>query len=150
MHRNIRKLLVFFLSDIFRQDYVIFRIIVHIICTKIWISWSAFRFKQKHNSTIYIQASRLQTTQDFDFDFLQPLIDKLAIKNKNIVLIGDFNVDLLHYESNNPTRKFLDLYFSASLTPWISIPTPLTAHSKTLIDSKATLHSFLSFRLKEY
>ena len=56
------------------------------------------------------------TTQDFNFEFLQPLIDKLAIENKNIVLLWEFSVDLLHYESNNPTREFLDLMFSASLT----------------------------------
>ena len=66
------------------------------------------------------------TTQEFNCDFLQPLIDKLATENKNIVFLGDFNVDLLHYESNNPTREFLDLMFSASLTPQITVPTRLT------------------------
>ena len=75
------------------------------------------------------------TTQEFNCDFLQPLIDKLATENKNIVLLGDFNVDLLHYESNNPTREFLDLMFSASLTPQITVPTRLTVRSKTLIDN---------------
>ena len=75
------------------------------------------------------------TTQEFNFDFLQPLIDKLATENKNIVFLGDFNVDLLHYESNNPTREFLDLMFSASLTPQITVPTRLTVRSKTLIDN---------------
>ena len=75
------------------------------------------------------------TIQEFNFDFLYPLIDKLATENKNIVLLGDFNVDLLHYESNNPTREFLDLMFSASLTPQITVPTRLTVRSKTLIDN---------------
>ena len=40
----------------------------------------------------------------------------------------------MHYESNNPTREFLDL-FSASLTPQITIPTRLTVRSRTLIDN---------------
>ena len=75
------------------------------------------------------------TIQEFNFDFLYPLIDKLATENKNIVLLGDFNVDLLDYESNNPTREFLDLMFSASLTPQITVPTRLTVRSKTLIDN---------------
>ena len=75
------------------------------------------------------------TTQKFNFDYLRPLIDKLSIENKNIILLGDFNVDLLHYESNNPTREFLDLMFSASLTPQITIPTRLTVRSRTLIDN---------------
>ena len=77
-------------------------------------------------------------TQDLSFDFLKPLIDKLTIENKNCVLLGDFNVDLSHYESNNPTREFLDLMFSASLTPQITFPTRLTVGSKTLIDSNFT------------
>ena len=75
------------------------------------------------------------TTVYFNFDFLQPLIDKLATENKNIVLFGDFHVDPLHYESNNLTREFLDLIFSVLLTPQITIPTCLTVHSKTLIDN---------------
>ena len=75
------------------------------------------------------------TIQEFNFDFLYPLIDKLATENKNIVLLGDFNVDLLHYESNNPTREFLDLMFSASLTPQITVPIRLIVRSKTLIDN---------------
>ena len=66
---------------------------------------------------------------------MQPLVDKLSIENKNIILLGDFNVDLLHYESNNPTREFLNLMFSASLTPQITIPTRLTVRSRTLIDN---------------
>ena len=109
------------------------------------------------------------TTQDFNFDLLQPLIDKLATENKNIVFLGDFNVDLLHYESNNPTRKFLDLMFFVSLTPQITVPTHLTVRSKTLIDDIFTnsveentisgnleccisdhLAHFLSFPVKDY
>ena len=75
------------------------------------------------------------TIENFNFNYLQPLTDKLSIENKNIILLGDFNVDLLHYESNNPAREFLDLMFSASLTPQITIPTRLTVRSRTLIDN---------------
>ena len=78
------------------------------------------------------------TTQNFNFDYLQPLIDKLSIQNKNIILLEDFNVDLLHYESNNPTREFLDLMFSASLTPQVTIPSCLTVRLITLIDNVFT------------
>ena len=72
------------------------------------------------------------TTQNFNFDYLQPLTDKLSIENKNIILLRDFNVDLLHCETNNPAKKSLDLMLSASLTPQITIPTHLTVRSRTL------------------
>ena len=41
----------------------------------------------------------------------------------------------MHYESNNPTREFLDLMFSTSLTPQITIPTRLTVRSRNLRDN---------------
>ena len=32
-----------------------------------------------------------------DFTNFKPLLDKLSYKNKNIILLGDFNSELLHY-----------------------------------------------------
>ena len=84
----------------------------------------SFQVQTKTKIVGCIYKHPILTTQEFNFEFLQSLIDKLATENKNILLLGDFNVDLLHYESNNPTREFLDLIFSASLTPQITIPTP--------------------------
>ena len=57
------------------------------------------------------------------------------MENKNVILLGDFNIDLLHCETSYATREFLDLMFSASLTPKITIQTTLTVHSRTLIDN---------------
>ena len=48
--------------------------------------------------------------------------------------MGDFNTDLLHYETHNQSRDFLDKMFSASLKPHITTPTWITSQSKTLID----------------
>ena len=40
--------------------------------------------------------------------FLQPLLDKLSYENKNVILMADFNIDLLNYESNIQTKYILD------------------------------------------
>ena len=72
---------------------------------------------------------------DFNEDYLQHLLDKLSYERKNIILLGDFNIDLLHYETDYQTRNFLDKMYSNSLAPKITIPTRLTTHSKTLIDN---------------
>lgn len=61
------------------------------------------------------------------------LLDKLAIEKKNI-LMDDFNVDLLHYETHSQRGEFLDKIFSASLSPHITIPTRVTPRNKTLIN----------------
>ena len=49
--------------------------------------------------------------------------------------MGDFNLDLLHYETNNQSRDFLNKMFSASLKPHIATPSRITPRSKTLIDN---------------
>ena len=73
--------------------------------------------------------------QEFMDTFLQPLLDNFSYENKNVILMGDFNIDLLHYESHIQTREFLDkIYFGLS-TPHITIPTRITPRSRTLIDN---------------
>ena len=73
---------------------------------------------------------------DFNNGFLTYMYEKLLCeKNKDIVLMGDFNVDLLKYENNTYTADFLDKIYSTSLIPQITSPTRITPRSKTLIDN---------------
>ena len=46
----------------------------------------------------------------------------LSEKNKEIVLLGDFNIDLLNYEKDHNTVDFLDQLYSTSLLPHITSP----------------------------
>ena len=71
--------------------------------------------------------------QEFMNTFLQPLIDKLSYENQNVILIGDFNIDLLHYESHIQTRELLGKIYFGSLKPHIAIPTRKTPRSRTLM-----------------
>ena len=73
--------------------------------------------------------------QEFMNTFLQPLLDKISYENKNVILLGDFNIDLLHYESHIQTREFLDKIYLGSLSPHITIPSRITPRSRTLIDN---------------
>ena len=45
---------------------------------------------------------------DFKKKFHNTLIDKLSKENKQIFLLGDFNINLLHYNDHQPTNEFLD------------------------------------------
>ena len=49
--------------------------------------------------------------------------------------MGDFNINLLNYESNESVVDFLDAMCTHGFLPSISGPTRLTPHSKTLIDN---------------
>ena len=62
----------------------------------------------------------------FTQNFIQPVLDKLSFENKNIIPLGDFKIDFLHYENDNQTRIFLDHMYS--------MPARITPHYKTLID----------------
>ena len=49
--------------------------------------------------------------------------------------MGDFNINLLNYESNESVADFLDTMCTHGFLPCISGPTRLTPHRKTLIDN---------------
>jgi len=49
--------------------------------------------------------------------------------------MGDFNINLLNYDSDNSVSEYMDMVSSFSFLPYITAPTRLTPHSKTLIDN---------------
>ena len=49
--------------------------------------------------------------------------------------MGDFNIDLLKYESHNCTNDFINSLVSHSFLPYILQPTRATDHSSTIIDN---------------
>ena len=51
-----------------------------------------------------------------DFNhYLNRLLDKISREEKNIFLLGDFNINLLNYNKHRPTNDFLDsLHFQLS------------------------------------
>ena len=61
----------------------------------------------------------------------KPLLEK----NKEIILMGDFNINLLRYNEGHNSTDFLDQICSCSLIPRITSPTRVTPRSKTLIDN---------------
>ena len=68
-------------------------------------------------------------------DALSTVLDKLHNENKLIYLLGDYNINLLNYESHTLTSQFVDVMYSHLFFPLISRPTRITQHSATLIDN---------------
>ena len=91
---------------------------------------------KKGKNTIVGCIYKHPTMPTYEFDsFLEPLYETLTKENKDIYLLGDFNVNLLNYESDNQTASFLDKICSNGFFPYINIPTRITLKSKTLIDN---------------
>ncbi len=49
-------------------------------------------------------------------------------------MIGDINQNLLNYQTNNDTKKFLDIMTACNFLPLTTLPTRVTDSSSTLID----------------
>ena len=73
------------------------------------------------------------SVDEFNNDFLSPILEKLSFEKKDVYLLGDFNINLLNYETDRQTALFLDNMHSNSFTPYITLPTRITPRSKTLI-----------------
>ena len=73
-------------------------------------------------------------TKQFINEFTS-LVQALDNTNLNIVLAGDFNINLLKINESETCCEFFDLLTSQSLFPHITLPTRLTNGGGTLIDN---------------
>ena len=78
----------------------------------------------------------MKDINEFNNQYFNVLTGKLSSeKNKGIIVMGDFNIDLLKTENDTEISGFLELIYTASLIPHITSPTRLNTRSKTLIDN---------------
>ena len=78
-----------------------------------------------------------QQTELF-LDELLGIMDKISHSKRKCKIVGDFNLNLLQYESCALTEKFVDIMFSSAFLQLVSHPTRIAHHnnksSVTLID----------------
>ena len=72
---------------------------------------------------------------DFNSNYVNSLLEKISKEQKSVFLLGDFNINLMIYNVHKPTNEVSDSPSSNSFLPYILLPTRITSHSKTLIDS---------------
>ena len=56
---------------------------------------------------------------EFNSDYLNPLLAKLSKERRAVFLLGDYNVNLFKYEQYSTTNKFLDFLASFIFLPYI-------------------------------
>ena len=71
----------------------------------------------------------------FNDHYLNLLLGKLSKENDKNILIGDFNIDLLKFDSSEHINKFMNDLTSNCLHPQIPLPTWISGNSKTVIDN---------------
>ena len=68
--------------------------------------------------------------REFNDLFLKSLTERLTKENKKeVILLGDFNNDLIKSNSNANASEFLYIIYSSNLLPHVTSPTPLTSRS---------------------
>ena len=72
---------------------------------------------------------------EFNLYYLEPLLEKVSKENKNIILLGDFNADILQPKKDSAIQDFLNILSSHYFFSYIKEATRVTPHSKTLIDN---------------
>ena len=72
---------------------------------------------------------------DFNDIYLKDLLENLSHENKTIVLMEDFNIDFLKYDTEKDSTNFLDSIYASFLLSYISTTSRVTPRSKTLIDN---------------
>ena len=71
-------------------------------------------------------------------DEMEVVLEKMSSENKKCYLLGDFNIDLLKFETHNQTLELLNLLYSFTFRPLIDKPTRITSSTATLIDNVFT------------
>ena len=64
-----------------------------------------------------------------------PLLEKPSREKKEIILMADFNINILNCDSDKDTADFVDTIYASSLYPIINTPIRIIATSKALTDN---------------
>ena len=72
--------------------------------------------------------------KEFLNDNLQPLLIELSFEKEEVILMGDFNINLLNCNTEKYTSDYIDTLYSHSFYPSINSRTRINPTSKILID----------------
>jgi len=101
-------------------------------CENIWIE--ILLPKKQKNIVLGLVYRHPNSSADAFRDELNNTLNEISRSNKQIVIFGDFNIDLIKFESHQSTSDYLDMLYSYFCFPVITQPTRVTEHSRTLID----------------
>ena len=71
---------------------------------------------------------------EFTNDFLESLLEKLFFEKQEVILMGNFIINLLICNIDNNTCDYVDILYSQTIYPSIKSSMQITPNSKTLID----------------
>ena len=82
---------------------------------------------------IYRHPSSTVSITDFADKHVEPILHKISLENKQCMIMGDFNINILKVNTNDAYENFLNTLQSNHFSPFVLQPTRL--QHKTLIDN---------------
>ena len=64
-------------------------------------------------------------------NYFQSILSNNSIRNKSVILAGDFNINMLNLEQNMKVQNFVNLMFQFGLLPTIN--KPIKVNNKTIL-----------------
>ena len=98
----------------------------------IWVEMKNKRGKNFLCGSIYRHPN---TDISHVIEYMEATLSKINKNKCNVFLMGDFNIDLLQYDSHSYTNNFLNTVISQSFVPYIHQLTRVTDQSATVIDN---------------
>ena len=81
------------------------------------------------------------STIDTFINEFRPVVDKLSKESPNLLLTGDFNLNLLSINDRTKIQEYFDLFVTNGLYPKITLPTRFSRKSASLIDQIFCKHN---------
>ena len=81
---------------------------------------------------------------EFNDNFLDPLMQKLIKETKKMFFVGDFNVDLLTINTDNSVAHFLDIFSSLLFVTHIALPTRISKNNRNQVISQTLIDNIYS------
>ena len=66
-------------------------------------------------------------------EYIQRMLSNPTVSNKHVFILGNFNINLLDYDSHIPTMDFISPFLSQHCLPYIIHPTQVSNPSSTII-----------------
>jgi exonuclease III len=97
--------------------------------------WIEIDNKSKSNLVCGVIYRHPKSDIDEFMKYLNSTVEKIHRERKCCIMMGDFNIDLLKYNSHQETDDFINALCTLFFHPQILQPTRVTDHSATLIDN---------------
>lgn len=107
-------------------------------------------FKSRQLESIFIELPKLKgknlivsciykhpslDIDEFCNEYFEPFLHCVTKEKKDIILMGDFNINFLRIDIDREVSNFFDHINSSVFFPYVNIPTRVTPTSETLIDN---------------